>query len=168
MILPASGGATTLVADAHAAGLKVHPWTFRSENFFLPAELRRGEDLRTHGDHAADLARLGRHKVGKSCLYIRRLADIDMVVLEGMIARSLAWQAPMVDLAGATVRELAAGFAQRTGRRIEVADRALAAVRIGGRLPDDDVEGFVRALEEVYGVLVERRPDGVIVLRNGR
>ena len=84
------------------------------------------------------------------------------------IARSLAWQAPMVDLAGATVRELAAGFAQRTGRRIEVADRALAAVRIGGRLPDDDVEGFVRALEEVYGVLVERRPDGVIVLRNGR
>jgi ferric-dicitrate binding protein FerR (iron transport regulator) len=73
----------------------------------------------------------------------------------------------MVDLAGATVGELAAGFAQRTGRRIEVADRALAAVRIGGRLPDDDVEGFVRALEEVYGVRVERRPDGVIVLRKG-
>lgn len=83
------------------------------------------------------------------------------------IARSLAWQAPMVDLAGATVGELAAGFAQRTGRRIEVADRALAAVRIGGRLPDDDVEGFVRALEEVYGVRVERRADGVIVLRKG-
>ncbi len=83
------------------------------------------------------------------------------------IARSLAWQAPMLDLAGATVGELAAGFAQRTGRRIEVADRALAAVRIGGRLADDDVEGFVRALEEVYGVRVERRADGVIVLRKG-
>jgi glycerophosphoryl diester phosphodiesterase len=45
---------TSLVADAHAAGLKVHPWTFRSENFFLPAELRRGDDPRAHGDVAAE------------------------------------------------------------------------------------------------------------------
>jgi hypothetical protein len=37
----------------------------------------------------------------------------------------------------------------------------------GGRLPGDDVECFVRALEEVYGVRVERRADGVIVLRKG-
>ncbi|HEX4266817.1 MAG TPA: glycerophosphodiester phosphodiesterase [Steroidobacteraceae bacterium] len=28
---------TPLVADAHAAGLKVHPWTFRAESAFLPA-----------------------------------------------------------------------------------------------------------------------------------
>jgi glycerophosphoryl diester phosphodiesterase len=34
---------TRLVADAHAAGLLVHTWTFRSENIFLPAELRRGD-----------------------------------------------------------------------------------------------------------------------------
>jgi hypothetical protein len=45
------------------------------------------------GDRAADLARLGRHKTGKSCLYIRRLADVDLAVLEGMITRSLAWMA---------------------------------------------------------------------------
>ncbi|MCS6775655.1 MAG: glycerophosphodiester phosphodiesterase [Chloroherpetonaceae bacterium] len=29
---------TTLVTDAHAAGLKVHPWTFRDEKMFLPAD----------------------------------------------------------------------------------------------------------------------------------
>lgn len=46
---------TRLVADAHAAGLKVIPWTFRSENFFLPAELRSGPDPRGHGDAAAEL-----------------------------------------------------------------------------------------------------------------
>jgi hypothetical protein len=46
-----------------------------------------------HADHAADLARLGRHKTGKACLYIRRLADIDLAVLEAMITRSLAWMA---------------------------------------------------------------------------
>lgn len=40
---------TTIVADAHAAGLAVHPWTFRAENAFLPPTLRVGADPATHG-----------------------------------------------------------------------------------------------------------------------
>ncbi len=35
------------------------------------------------------LAKLGPHKIGKSCLYVRRLADVDMAVLEQMIERSV-------------------------------------------------------------------------------
>ena len=31
---------TSLVADAHAAGLLVHAWTFRAEAAFLPANIR--------------------------------------------------------------------------------------------------------------------------------
>jgi glycerophosphoryl diester phosphodiesterase len=58
MVLPTGpdgglGAATPLVADAHAAGLKVHPWTVRAENYFLPPALRRGEDPAAHGDVAA-------------------------------------------------------------------------------------------------------------------
>jgi glycerophosphoryl diester phosphodiesterase len=34
---------TSLVDDAHAAGLVVHPWTFRNENMFLPADFRAGD-----------------------------------------------------------------------------------------------------------------------------
>ena len=34
---------TDLVARAHAAGLALHPWTFRAENYFLPKDLRRGD-----------------------------------------------------------------------------------------------------------------------------
>ncbi|WP_233198823.1 MULTISPECIES: glycerophosphodiester phosphodiesterase family protein [Luteimonas] len=34
--------ATTLVADAHAAGLRIAPYTFRPENPYLPAALREG------------------------------------------------------------------------------------------------------------------------------
>lgn len=49
MILSASGATTSLVADAHAAGLKVHPWTFRAENFFLPLSYKSGIDPRSHG-----------------------------------------------------------------------------------------------------------------------
>jgi hypothetical protein len=41
----------------------------------------------------AQLARLGKHKLGKSCLYIKRLSDVDMSVLEDMITSSLAYMA---------------------------------------------------------------------------
>ncbi len=36
------GEATALVDDAHAVDLLVHPYTFRNENTFLPADLREG------------------------------------------------------------------------------------------------------------------------------
>lgn len=37
------GTPTSFVADAHVAGLKVHPYTFRSENVFLPAEFQSAD-----------------------------------------------------------------------------------------------------------------------------
>jgi glycerophosphoryl diester phosphodiesterase len=46
---------TSLVADAHKAGLLVHPWTFRSENTFLPVELRDGKDGAAHGKAAVEV-----------------------------------------------------------------------------------------------------------------
>ena len=36
------------------------------------------------------LAKLGQHKTGKVCVYIRRLANVDLKVLEKLIARSVA------------------------------------------------------------------------------
>lgn len=36
------------------------------------------------------LAKLGKHKMSKSCLYVKRLADIDIKVLEAIIAGSVA------------------------------------------------------------------------------
>lgn len=44
-------------------------------------------------DHGPQLARLGKHKIGKSCLYIKRLSDIDETVLEEMIQGSLDYMA---------------------------------------------------------------------------
>ena len=35
------------------------------------------------------MKKLGRYKTGKSCLHIKRLADVDMKVLKELIARSL-------------------------------------------------------------------------------
>ncbi|MBC7769250.1 MAG: glycerophosphodiester phosphodiesterase [Phycisphaerales bacterium] len=65
LIIPRGGDGrslapTELVARAHATNLVVHPWTFRAENYFLPAELRRGDAgapdfMRQHGDVDAEL-----------------------------------------------------------------------------------------------------------------
>ncbi|CAD5929789.1 MULTISPECIES: glycerophosphodiester phosphodiesterase [unclassified Streptomyces] len=41
---------TTLVKDAHARGLLLHPYTLRNENSFLPADFRRGTDPNGYGD----------------------------------------------------------------------------------------------------------------------
>ena len=47
--------ATSLVADAHAAGLRVHPWTYRAENYFVREPFRHGTDPATHGDVKAEI-----------------------------------------------------------------------------------------------------------------
>lgn len=44
------GEPTGLVAAAHKAGLLVHPWTFRRENYFLPTDFKSGIDPREPGD----------------------------------------------------------------------------------------------------------------------
>ena len=38
---------------------------------------------------AARLARLGKHKIGKSCLYFKQLADLDLTVLEQLVVHSI-------------------------------------------------------------------------------
>ncbi|NUO83147.1 DUF1801 domain-containing protein [candidate division KSB1 bacterium] len=37
------------------------------------------------------LAQLGKHKIGKACLYVKRLADIQLPVLEKLVTRSVAF-----------------------------------------------------------------------------
>jgi len=41
-------------------------------------------------EREALLAKLGRHKLAKACLYLRRLGDVDLAVLEQLVARSAA------------------------------------------------------------------------------
>lgn len=57
LVVRADGTVTPLVADAHAVGLKVHPWTFRAENFFLPPSLRDGINPAGHGRLGEEISR---------------------------------------------------------------------------------------------------------------
>ena len=51
------GAPTTLVADAHAQRLLVHPYTFRPENFFLPTDLhaKGGPAMRSEAGAIAEI-----------------------------------------------------------------------------------------------------------------
>jgi hypothetical protein len=67
----------------------------RSSQSCLAAFAIRGKDLVVYimGDEAKQaklLTKLGKHKMGKCCLYFKRLADIDAKVLEALIAGSVA------------------------------------------------------------------------------
>jgi glycerophosphoryl diester phosphodiesterase len=51
----ALGEPTPVIADAHAAGLVVHGYTFRAENRYLPTNLRSGGDPNAFGDLTAEI-----------------------------------------------------------------------------------------------------------------
>ena len=42
-------------------------------------------------EYDALLAQLGKHTIGKSCLYIKRLADVDQAVLREIVERSVQY-----------------------------------------------------------------------------
>jgi glycerophosphoryl diester phosphodiesterase len=76
------GTPTSLVADAHAAGLKVIPYTFRAENQFLPADYQIGTDPDAYG-----------RAIDEQITYLR--AGLDGLFTDqsdiGVLARALAF-----------------------------------------------------------------------------
>lgn len=57
---------------------------------FSPRKQNLTVYIMTGFDQAGELlARLGKHTIGKSCLYLKRLADIDLPTLETLIEQSV-------------------------------------------------------------------------------
>ena len=80
---------TTLVRDAHQAGLLVHPWTFRRENTFLPEDFRQGNPaspvyLQATGDFPAELRLF--YKLGVDGLFSDN-PDVAVAVRHEVFAR---------------------------------------------------------------------------------
>ena len=68
----------------------------REGDFFLTGFSPRKSALTVYimpGFSAYDdlMGRLGKYKTGRSCLYINKLADVDLDVLEQLVAASVAW-----------------------------------------------------------------------------
>lgn len=57
---------------------------------FSPRKANISIYLELHAqDHSASLAKLGKHKTGMGCLYVNKLSDIQLPVLEEMIEKTL-------------------------------------------------------------------------------
>jgi transmembrane sensor len=115
------------------------------------AELEAGERLR-----------VGRGEPGPG----RRAPTVERDrVAPAEISRALAWQDDLLRLGGATLAEIAGTFERRTGRRVVLADPALAGLRLGGRFRADDIDGFASLLATTLDIDVERAADGTLLLR---
>ncbi len=71
------------------------------------------------------------------------------------IARELAWQAPRLQFNETPLAEAVAEFNRLNRHQLELADPSLGALRIGGTFRPDNVEGFIRLLDETLGLQAE-------------
>jgi hypothetical protein len=70
-------------ASGHSGEAPLAGFAIRGKDLvvYLSCEEEQQRDL---------LAKLGKHKMGKSCLHIRQLADVDRSALEGLVKNSIA------------------------------------------------------------------------------
>lgn len=89
-------------------------------------------------------------------------------VAPGSVRALLAWQDPMTTFRDVPLREVAARLNLRNATQLVIADDQLAERAIGGVIALDQVEAFVRLLEQGGDVVSERRGASEIVLRRAR
>lgn len=89
-------------------------------------------------------------------IVIRRIATAE-------VARRLAWRDGQLAFKGESLAEVVAEFNRYNLRRIEIADPALATLRVGGNFEATDVDSFVRALESSFEIRADDT-DGVVRL----
>jgi transmembrane sensor len=99
---------------------------------------------------------------------MRRFApSVTTVDLAAMNA-ALAWQSPPLISLDAPLAEVVKQFNQRNRVQLSIADPDLGTRAVGGAFRADQVEAFVRLLEESRDIAVERHDPEHIVLRKGR
>ncbi len=89
-------------------------------------------------------------------------------VSPGVVERTLAWQGTRLVLNRATFEEAIAAFNRHGGGRLELGDDSIRQRQLSGTFRADNAEAFVRLMELGAEVRIERRPDGVVVLRSAQ
>ena len=83
------------------------------------------------------------------------------------IQRQLAWRERRLDFVSAPLADIVQEFNRYNRHKLVIGDPGLATQRFGGSFKPDDREGFVRMLQENFGVGAEVT-EGQTVLRVGR
>lgn len=77
--------------------------------------------------------------------------------------RYLEWREGFLNFDDAPLAQAADEFNRFNARRLELADPALAQLRIGGNFRWSNLDGFVGLLEQGFPVRAERHPDRIIL-----
>lgn len=80
------------------------------------------------------------------------------------VSRRLAWAAGRLYFAGDTLADAVAQFNRYTARKLQIEDDELAQLKIGGNFRATDVDGFVSALRDSFGVQTLTQDDGTLRL----
>ena len=124
-----------------------------------------GDAAKSEASPAAEAAFVSVGERAVVSLVAAGAAPVVTAVAPAEMARLLAWQPRQLEFSDAPLAQVVAEFNRDNRVKLVVADPILAALPIGATLRSDNVEGFVRLLETSFQVAVERRSDGVIVLR---
>lgn len=77
--------------------------------------------------------------------------------------RYLEWRSGYLSFDDASLSLVAAEFNRFNRRKLEVADPAIADLRVGGNFRWDNADGFASLLEQGFPVRIERRPDRIVL-----
>ncbi|PTY08025.1 hypothetical protein DB347_00095 [Opitutaceae bacterium EW11] len=87
-------------------------------------------------------------------------------VTHAEVEGALAWRSPLLEFSRAPLDQVLAAFQQHSPHRVRLGDPALARRQISGTFQAENIEGFLRLAEATFGLRVERRSDGEIILRS--
>jgi transmembrane sensor len=94
-----------------------------------------------------------------------RFAPTVTTVELALMRQAIAWQTPPLVLLDAPLADVVKQFNQRNRVQLSIADEELGTRAVGGAIRADQVETFVRLLEESRDIAVERRDAEHIILR---
>jgi transmembrane sensor len=93
--------------------------------------------------------------------------DVERASLAQM-ENMLAWKGRRIVFANTPLAEAVSAMNRYNQRQFVIGDAETGAILVGGSFQVDNVDGFVRLLQDGFGVTAEARADGEIVLRKSR
>jgi transmembrane sensor len=136
---------------------------------------RRIEVLVTQGRVAVAQGRLGQELTASSVSMLE--AGQQAVAVDGAVAvqavppadvgRRLAWQEGDLIFQGETLAQAVNQLNRYSRRHLSIQDESLLNLSIGGNFKATDIESFIRALRESFGIEALPRSDGGYELRRG-
>lgn len=109
-----------------------------------------------HGQPAAFLPAGSVATAGRDGVLVRSLSLAEA-------ERFLEWRSGYLSFDDAPLSAVAAEFNRFNVRKLELADPAVADLRVGGNFRWDNANGFAGLLEQGFPVRVERRPDRIVL-----